>query len=74
MLILPISSPNKCPFFAKIQTFFENFNVKSDWTKPLRGSLCLRFVSNSYVMTLSVVLNMFCLMLLLKYPDGGYTE
>ena len=26
MLILPISSPNKCQFFAKIQIFFEIFH------------------------------------------------
>ncbi len=36
MPFLPISSPNKCQFFAKIQIFFIIFSVKSDWTKPLR--------------------------------------
>ena len=30
MLILPISSPNKCQFFAKIQIFIENFSLTSD--------------------------------------------
>jgi len=30
---------NKCQLFAKIQIFLEIFNVKSDWTKPLRGSV-----------------------------------
>ena len=29
MLILPISRPNKCRFFAKIQIFIEIFSVKS---------------------------------------------
>ena len=29
-LVLPISSPNKYRFFAKIQIFLDNFSVKSD--------------------------------------------
>jgi hypothetical protein len=41
MLILPKSSPNKCRFYAKIQILLEIFRVKSDWTKPLRGSVAL---------------------------------
>ncbi len=27
--------------FVKIQIFVEIFSVKSDWTKPLRGSIAL---------------------------------
>ena len=31
-------------FFAKIQIFIEIFRMKSDWTKPLRGSVALDLV------------------------------
>jgi len=61
-----MSSPNKHQLFAKIRIFFEIFNVKSDWTKPLRGNVSLDLMYNAKVLDLSIAPDNFNLMILLR--------